>query len=523
MIELAEIFQSGMTIQREKPFTVWGTSECAQTIEVTVNNKRLGIFTIPKGDFKITLPAQNTLFDATVKVGDVTLCNVDFGEVWLAGGQSNMQFYVKWDAERELVYAEHDDPHFRYYEVGKYTFDGEKREGLKDGSRWDKWFGFDRKNSPYFSSTATFFALMLRKKLDCPIAIVSCNFGGTSASTWLDESILRADDDLKVYTDEYDRQIENLDLDKYYKINRFLRFNSFGNEAADDYLHRNEGVTPQDFYAFMAEHPHKQVEGIAVDIEGFSMDELGMTGPNDPHPGSLYRTMFSTVSAFVYRGVIWYQGCSDNKKAELYGKLLSALIDCWRRDMNDCIPFVIGQLVPFGSWWGDNGENFPIIRAAQNKITKSKDRCYLVSTSDIGSETDIHPKYKRKIGERMAYQAFDKVYGIAVPADAPEPQSAIMNDGVLEISFAHTSCLSVSGDKINALRIIVDVNEAEDYSFTISGNKLCIASKRFYGAKNISAEFATTAYYCVNLYNEAGIPAVPFSLTVPNVTILKNR
>lgn len=512
MIELGLPFQNGMILQRGKSFAMWGKSDKKQSVSVYLNNSKIAECSIPKGDFKVILPPQEAMENSSLQIGDVVLTNVDFGEVWLAGGQSNMQFYVKWDAERELVYRRSDDSHFRYFEVAKYTFEGEEKDGFKDESHWNKWLPFNRKNSPWFSSVAAFFALEIRKKLGVPVGIVSCSFGGTSASAWIKEELLRDDEELKIYTDEYDKSIEELDLARYRRMSRLMRKNmSVGNEETEDFMHRNVGVTVEQFYRFMMERGMFGREG---EESEFSAEEMSCPGPNDPHPGSLYRMMLKKVIGYTVKGVIWYQGCSDEQKAALYPKLFTTLIKSWRADWREELPFIFAQLAPFGSWFGNEGNNFPDVRKAQEEVEKSLKNVYMVSTSDVGCEKDIHPKYKRQIGVRMAFQAFDKIYGIETAADSPRYSGCELYEGTLSLYFLHGDGLHVEGKTVESLKIVCDGNAVETYCFETNENVLKISSPRLAGAKCIAVRFAQTPYYEVNLYNGANLPAFPFKTEI---------
>ena len=108
------------------------------------------------------------------------------------------------------------------------------------------------KASPYFSSVATWFALQLRSRLHVPVGIVSCSLGGTSASAWMEESYLKADSELKIYTDEYEQLLKELDICRYNEINRMVRSATGGKagEESEDFLNSNIGVSMQDFFAF---------------------------------------------------------------------------------------------------------------------------------------------------------------------------------------------------------------------------------------------------------------------------------
>lgn len=513
-MKLAEIFQDGMIIQREKPFAVWGETDAEEEIAVRLNGRTLCTEKTGPGKFRITVPAQPAAESVTLEIGDLALRDVDFGEVWIAGGQSNMNFLVKWDAEREEIYAAPADRHVRYYEVGKYCFEGEEKDGFKDGSRWNTWFPFKRENSPYFSAVATWFALRLRETLGVPVGVVGCSVGGTSASTWMDDAILRADPDLKIYTDEYDASLKDLNLERYYKINHMVRAATGGKagEEGEDFLEGNTGVTMQEYMAFQMRG--KDPQALAEERQArtsIPMEEILRKGPNDPHPGSLYRTMVAKIAGFSCRGVLFYQGCDDVQKGAIYGKLFSALIACWRRDWGEELPFLFAQLAPFGSWMGNTGDLFPLVRRAQREVWDTVPKTYMVSTSDVGCEIDIHPKYKRNVGARMYLQAMDKVYGVSTVSDAPVCVRAEKEENCVVLTFANAAALSLRGGRINALEVLRGGVPTGPVSASAEGNRVILRGEGLSEEGSLEIRFAETGYYEVNLYNEAGIPAVPFT------------
>lgn len=516
-MKLARIFQSGMTLQCFRPVRIWGEVDEAGEIAVLLNGEPLAKVYVSGGKFSFYLPPCPPQEDATLQIGDILLEHVDFGEVWLAGGQSNMHFYVKWDADREELFARPEDAHFRYYEVGKYTFAGEREDGFKDSSHWDKWLHFSRENSPYFSAVATWFATYLRDKLQIPVAIVSCCFGGTSASTWLDEDLLKADPVLKVYTDEYEKSLEGLDLERYYAINRMVRrFSAEGEAAAEDYVTGNTGVTQAQLQEFLAarhaagNHVPASEPAAPSPMPAVPMEELTRKGPNDPHPGSLYKSMVSEVKFVTCRGIIWYQGCSDDVHASLYARLFSTLIDCWRHDHGERLPFLFAQLAPFGSWFECVGTHYPELRRQQAEVARTVPDVYMVSTSDVGCEVDIHPKYKKPVGTRMALQALDKVYARPTQADAPALFSAERKGEEVTLTFLGGKGLHVEGKTLFAMHAFADGKETE-FTFRIENDALILRAAAFAAAKNIRLAFAETPYCKVDLYNGAGLPACPFT------------
>ena len=98
----------------------------------------------------------------------------------------------------------------------------------------------------------------------------------------------------------------------------------------------------------------------------------GSTAPLGPRsenrPAGLYHTMVRMIAGYTVRGVIWYQGESDDPKAELYPRLFSALIRCWRDAWGDELPFLFVQLAPFEHWLGLPAVNTPILREQQAAV-----------------------------------------------------------------------------------------------------------------------------------------------------------
>lgn len=106
----------------------------------------------------------------------------------------------------------------------------------------------------------------------------------------------------------------------------------------------------------------------AMDISRLSMEEIRAFGPGEPNePGTLYENMVREIAGFSARGVIWYQGETDENKAGIYERLFTALIRCWREEWKrknaavERMPFLFVQVAPFGTWMGNGSENYPVL------------------------------------------------------------------------------------------------------------------------------------------------------------------
>lgn len=506
MITLANIFQSGMTLQRQKPILIWGITDIAQDVQVTLNGITVLDSTPIRDSFRLTLPAQAAAEGCTIRLtgqaDQIELTDIDIGEVWIAGGQSNMEFLLRYDAEGPEQIASAFDPHCRFYDVGEYAFPGEKEDGFKDNRGWDRWMSLESDNAEYFSAVGYYFARQLRQKLQIPVAIVGCNWGGTTASTWQDRQSLQADPDLSVYVDEYEAGLKKINLDTYDSDNRKAR-QAMGLPTARASVEKlMTGTTNPLALTFMS-------------LFGKLMINRSL-GPHDANrPGGLYEAMLLQIAGYACRGVIWYQGESDADRAVIYGKLLTSMIRDWRAAWHDELPFLIVQLAPFGSWLGITGERYPEVRRQQEWVSKQVPGTALVSIMDAGMAKDIHPKRKRPVGERLALQARGKVYGEDILCDAPELLTGVRTGDTLRLQFAHTgNGFRVQGNRINALQLQVGNKNVKKFTATASGDQIEIRSAELTEGP-VTVAFAEIPYCEVNLYSSAGLPAKPFNWSCP--------
>lgn len=126
-------------------------------------------------------------------------------------------------------------------------------------------------------------------------------------------------------------------------------------------------------------------------------------------PGTCYEYQFKPVAPFTVSNVFWYQGCSStNAAAPKYDKLLKALVEEWRKDLKENVPFVIFQLHDFPSpALGRIKDEWLMVQKAQEEAPKYIDNCICVKTADLCEHTTIHPVNKYPVAKR----AFEAVYG----------------------------------------------------------------------------------------------------------------
>ncbi len=523
MIKLAEIFQDNMILQREKPIPVWGTASPGDSVTVEIQGISSRADADGTGAWTVLLPPlkasemETMTLTARSDGGEetLTLLNVAVGEVWIAGGQSNMEFWMRYEAHRAEEGQACPHPNLRFLDIPKTCYDGQLEEF--DYSRMGVWRVATDADLDYFSATAYYFQKKLAEGLEIPVGIIGCNWGGTISAAWMD-----ADTFTRVggpWLDWFAQVPEYQDMDAYLAAQHGKPVNDHGNPFGDYFL---ETVLPRTLSTAEA---LKFFGTLPDDTAAIFEDYMNHPQPQSI-PGSLFGHMVKAIAPFPVRGVLWYQGEGDEEFGipEHYQTMLEALIVDWRSLWNDdAMPFLIVQIPGFSSWLLDPpGNNLMEIRRCQERVCDTVPGAWLCSGSDAGAETDAHPKDKTAIGHRLALLALDKVYKKSCPSDAPRlsgvaaesPPDGSDGEGLhLVLTFSGAGDgLTIDGDQLSDL-VISDGKNIYDFTAAADGGRLVLTLAEP-ASGTLTLSLAQTSWYCVNLYNSAGIPAIPFEVTV---------
>lgn len=177
-LRLASLFMDGVVLQRDLPVPVWGEGPEGARVVLEIAGQTADTV-VENGQWRANLePLQaGAGLELTVASNSEkkVIRNVAVGEVWIAGGQSNMEFALKFDAEGPEMIAGADDPEIRFFDVPKISYEGQEKD--EDFSTAGFWRTFDPLSAPYFTAVGTYFAIRLRKTLGVPIGIIGCNWG----------------------------------------------------------------------------------------------------------------------------------------------------------------------------------------------------------------------------------------------------------------------------------------------------------------------------------------------------------
>jgi sialate O-acetylesterase len=338
----------------------------------------------------------------------VTLDDIVVGDVWLAMGQSNMEYFLRYDADwdhvRMDVLRKGPDRSIRMYNTPQIAYEGQEDPSGANGV----WFCEEDEPWRSFSAPGYYFAKYLRAQgITVPVAIVGCNWGGTPAQAWMSREYL-----------------EKPPLDRLWK-NYIDSFSS---------IPENE-LKQASMKAWESERSYDHVMQFAAVLEGLSWDEqltwmkehegdpeIPMGPWHHYRPCGVYDTMVRKIAPFSVKGILWYQGESNSgEDASIYQATMEALVSCLRSTwQDDTLPFCFMQIAPFTRWLGCTGEGYAVVRHQQDLAAASIPGCYMSNVMDLGEHDDIHPKFKKEVGRRLALLALGHVYGQAgLCPDAP--------------------------------------------------------------------------------------------------------
>lgn len=501
---LAPIFSDGAVLQRQMPVLIFG--EGPENAEVTVtlgDDTARGI--VHKGVWQAALPpAEAGLgleLTAVCRGQRITVKDIAVGEVWIAGGQSNMEFQIDKEAERDTVIPAADDPLLRFFDMPRISYDGEEKD--ISFAEFGKWRPFLPEHAGWFSAVGAYFGMELRDKLNVPVGIVGCNYGGTSASCWLSEPYLDAVPALAAYRDTYEAAVRDLDKERYMALFR---------------ERQRMGQTPgmREFFLKLArgELALEDVKKKLAELTPHQWELLQIPcGPMAAtRPFALYHNMVERLAPYGARGVIWYQGEADEVLPEQYAALFGQMVRCWRDAWGRELPFLTVQLAPFGSWLSSTGEAFPELRRQQETAARTIPGVWMASIMDSGMETDIHPKKKRVVGERLSLLARGRIYDEKdLICEPPEYVRGRWEDQTLCLQFDNAGAeLRCKGEVPQGLEVFAD-GVKTDCMITLTGSEMRISAAALGNAAAVQVRYAQMPYVEADLYSSAGLCAKPFT------------
>ncbi|WP_020530389.1 sialate O-acetylesterase [Flexithrix dorotheae] len=481
-IRLPAILSDSMILQRNQPIPIWGWAEPGEKITVNFGGQSVETETEVSGKWLVNLkPLEANANPQTLSITGsekIDLNGILIGEVWLLTGQSNMQWELQQanNGEEEVSKAHHS--HIRLFNVSRgVAF--KKHEGVLAN-----WQECTPASARKFSAAGYFFGLDLHQNLNVPIGLINSSYGGSQVEAWMPEEYLLASDDFRPC-------VERTEIWEKERPAVQAKFEQ-------DLKNWEEAV--------------KQTE-----INGEKLPRK----PRVPDAlrdyriaSSIYNNMIAPLIPYAIKGAFWYQGESNEERAEQYGLLLPVFIKSWREKWGQGdFPFGIIQLPNFREVCETPmDEAWSHIREAQRRTVVNTVNSGLIVIIDIGEANDIHPRNKLDVGNRMSLWAREKVYGENIKGTPPMYVRSGVKDEKIEIWFEEVGTGLQTKDGGDLAEFAIAGADKKWYwakAKIVGKDKIEVWSDKVLSPIAVRYAFNNNPAN-PNLTNETGLPASPF-------------
>jgi sialate O-acetylesterase len=482
-VRLHNLFTDHMVLQQGTETPIWGWAADGEKVTVEFQGQTAST-TARKGRWQVKLknlkpgPASSLKVYSTHRGSDdahdehttLQINDVVVGEVWLASGQSNMEWSMNRSFDPTNDIQQSANANIRLFTVPKLKL-GSPTNNVN--ARW-KECGPD--SVPGFSAVAYYFARDLQKALGVPVGIIHSSWGGSPAEVWIRKEVMAEDN-------EFNKDI--------------LEASSKPRAAFDASVRTWE----------------QQRDAALKAGTNFTRPRPSMW-----IPAELYNGMIAPLIPYALNGAIWYQGESNAGRAWQYRRLFPAMIENWRDDWDRDFTFLEVQLAP----WDKNRKrtveeitaqptesDWAELREAQLLATRKLKQVGMAVITDVGDKDDIHPTRKEPVGARLALLARQITYKENIVADGPTYRRVRFEDGRAILSFKNTGGgLEAKGGELRGFALA-----GADKSFVwakavIDGDKVIVSDATV--PKPAAVRYGWADFPVVNLFNKEGLPASPF-------------
>jgi sialate O-acetylesterase len=450
-VRLPYLFADGMVVQRERPVHVWGMAAPGEKVAVSFRGETKSVAADELGRWSLRLSPGAAGGPFTLAVNDRTIRDVLVGDVWIAAGQSNMEWPVRWSANPQAEMKAANYPRIRLARTMH-------RVSGHPVSDWvgQQWQPATAESVEHFSAVAYHFAREMQAKLQVPIGIIQSAWGGTPIEAWTSLRGLARDPALISVFDEWGKLMERHETEALRFPGRVAEWKRSGSQGESPELRRRPGGQWQ--------------------------------------PAGLYNAMIAPLTRWPIRGVIWYQGEANTspERAPLYERMLPALIRDWREQWaQGDFPFLFVQLanydaVPESQW--------PVVREAQRRTLAVANTAMAVAI-DIGESGDIHPKDKREVGRRLALAA----HGVTGPLF----RQAVREGRSTRLWFDAADRLVARGE-LSGFEVAGEDGVFTPVKARVEGNTVVLEGT------GDSVRYAWSDNPAATLFSASGLPASPF-------------
>ncbi len=512
-LELGSPFVNNAIFQRQMPVPVWGWSKPAVKVTVEFAGQTKTGTANDKGKWSVTMdPLKASSEERELKVTSgteaITLSGVLVGEVWFSSGQSNMDWLAGKSNCRDLANTlarSKDDIPVREFNV-------DIGSSLYPRSRAASQDGWKRANQAGgFSALSLAFAWELHEELKVPVGIVRSTHGATPIETWT----------------AYEGFADHPELQDI-----ALRVRQSNPLTADS---RQAYATYFDDLRTWQQESEK-----LLNCGGSALPRPNFPGIADDWKGAtrMFNRKIAPLIPYAIRGAIWCQGESNSNDGRIYAAKMDALVNGWRTNWHrPDLPFYFTQLQCYGEP-DPNNVGFADLREAQTRFFLNAKQVGMVAQHDLNPArpAGIHPYNKLDPGRRLARWALAHEYGREIAYTGPIYKSHTIQGGTVRVQFEQRGpggglmvgskglesdardnpaafvepARETTGESLNHFRLAGKDKVWHAAEAAIEGNEVVVRSKAV--PEPVGVQYA---YYNspigANLYNRAGLPAVPFA------------
>lgn len=466
-LKLPKFYGENMVFQRNEPIQISGTANANDKIKVTLGKESVSCIVSERGEWEVLLPAMKAGGPYKFKVRSklsvgIVFKEVYIGEVWLASGQSNMDFKVHQmksakpvlkDSLNSNIFMMSMDPKV----LGSQKFSKKEHNlcNAEDYFNYSGWTNTKDEILENFSAVAYAYAYNLQKELNVPIGIICNAIGGSPIQAWISrERMEQKHETISLLNDVWEHPM----VDSWVSQRRSENF-------------------------------------------GFSKRLKG----RHPYDATfLFDSGILPLTKYNFKGVLWYQGESNAEQVDLHSRLFTMLVNDWRQHFKKPeMPFYYVQLSSI------DRPNWGAFRDSQRKLLSINHTGMAVS-SDVGNITDVHPKQKWIVGERLAKVSLAKSYNKKTAFSGPLLDYVNVINNKLEVNFKHGKGLSTSdGESVKDIQIAGTNKIFEKAESKIKGDKLIVWSTKINNPRFV--KYGYSSFTIGNLINENDLPASTFS------------
>jgi sialate O-acetylesterase len=471
-VSLPALFGNHMMLQQKAPVKIWGKADPGEKISINILKQSVSTKAGKDGKWTVWLKplAASAPISMTIKGSNsITINDILVGDVWVASGQSNMEWRVNQSNNYEAEAKNANYPQIRLFHVINSIADT-----ALDFVR-GKWEVCTPQNVGTYTGVGYFFIRDMYQHYKVPMGLIEADWGATNAEAWTSVKALQDDPKSHYILDRWNKQVQ----------------------ARPQVLEKYKA----DFYAWK-----KTADELSAKGDSIPLPPRNGAGPGSKNaPGSIYNAVIAPMVGYTIKGIIWYQGEGNAYvgQAYPYRYMFATLITSWRKAWGQGnFPFIFVQLSSFKRepYW-------PVMRESQADALRLPNTGMAVSI-DLGDSTNAHYKNKQDVGYRLQLAA-RHLAGETLEYSGPVYQKMSAENGGIRLYFDHANGMKTGdGGPLKGFTIAGEDGVFVPAEAKIDGKTIVVSNSKV--SKPVAARYSYVGWPFYNLVNGDNLPASSF-------------